>query len=401
MLSWTASLMPVRRAFLIVLTVCLAAFALLPMPGRSSSPERRQAVLRAKIDEKKQREGVLTSDISSYNARIRGVQGRIRTLQNRQNQLGAALAELEGRRRRIADQLERARDRLARLRAQLALARKVLARRLVEMYKRPEPDLLTVALEANGFNDLLESAAFLERITRQDNATISRVRSLKTRSTRQAGDLKELEAAAASAVKTVAARRDEVAAVKGKLVSSRTELQGARDGRSALLARVRTSRRALEGDLRRVQAEVQAKLRAAQPTAFRPTAGGGPIRRGSGSLIWPVNGSIISPFGMRWGRLHAGVDIPEPTGTPIRAADGGRVVLAGWTGGYGNYTCIQHTATLSTCYAHQSAINVSVGQSVEQAQVIGAVGNTGHSFGSHLHFEVRINGSPVDPVPYL
>jgi murein DD-endopeptidase MepM/ murein hydrolase activator NlpD len=127
----------------------------------------------------------------------------------------------------------------------------------------------------------------------------------------------------------------------------------------------------------------------------------GPIRQGGGGYIWPVNGPVVSPFGQRWGRLHAGVDIAAPAGTPIRAAASGSVAMAGWTGGYGQYTCIQHGGGVATCYAHQSSIGVSVGQSVKQGQVIGAVGCTGHCFGDHLHFEVRIGGSPVDPMGYL
>jgi murein DD-endopeptidase MepM/ murein hydrolase activator NlpD len=127
----------------------------------------------------------------------------------------------------------------------------------------------------------------------------------------------------------------------------------------------------------------------------------GPIRRGSGRFIWPVNGTFTSPFGMRWGRLHAGIDIAAPSGTGIRAADSGTVQIASWYGGYGNYTCIGHGGGISTCYGHQSSIGVSVGQNVSQGQVIGACGSTGNSTGPHLHFEVRINGSPVDPMGYL
>ncbi len=104
---------------------------------------------------------------------------------------------------------------------------------------------------------------------------------------------------------------------------------------------------------------------------------------------------------MRWGRLHAGIDIGAAEGTPIRAADSGKVVLLGWTGGYGNYTCVQHSASMATCYAHQSRYGTSMGANVSKGQVIGYVGNTGNSFGAHLHFEVRINGSPVDPMGYL
>jgi murein DD-endopeptidase MepM/ murein hydrolase activator NlpD len=127
----------------------------------------------------------------------------------------------------------------------------------------------------------------------------------------------------------------------------------------------------------------------------------GPIRRGSGDLIYPINGQFTSPFGQRWGRLHAGIDLAAATGTPIRAAASGRVILAAPTGGYGNYTCIDHGKSISTCYAHQSRFGTTRGATVKQGEVMGYVGNTGHSFGAHLHFEVRINGRPVDPMGYL
>ena len=122
---------------------------------------------------------------------------------------------------------------------------------------------------------------------------------------------------------------------------------------------------------------------------------------GTGQLNWPVRGTLTSPFGQRWGRLHAGIDIGAGTGTPIRAADSGRVAIAGWVGGYGQMTCIQHTARLSTCYAHQSVIGVRKGSGVHQGDVIGRVGCTGHCYGPHLHFEVRVNGVARNPMGYL
>ena len=132
------------------------------------------------------------------------------------------------------------------------------------------------------------------------------------------------------------------------------------------------------------------------PATFPP----GPIQGGSPGFIWPVNGSVVSPFGMRWGRMHEGVDIAVPAGTPIRAAKAGAIALAAPTGGYGNYTCVNHGGGLSTCYAHQSSFAITSG-SVDQGDVIGYVGCTGHCFGDHLHFEVRINGAAVDPMGYL
>ena len=391
-----------RTAFAVAITLGLSAFVLSPMPGHGASLERRADILKAKIKEKRAKEGVLTTDISRYNNRIRALQGRIRGLQERQNRIQATLEEKRRELQEIRDDLEKARDELVELRQLLGIAEKTLSARLVQMYKDGDPDALTVILEADGFTDLLERAEFLDRLTDQNNRIIGRVRSLKARWTAQANKLKKLERGAESAAKAIAARRNEVAAVKGKLVGSRAEIQGARDGRAAILSRVRETRKRLEGDLQAVQAEVQAKLRAAQGNAFTPAqGGGGPIRRGSGRFIWPVNGPVVSPFGPRWGRLHAGVDIAAPGGTPIRAADSGQVVIAGWVGGYGNYVCIQHTGSLSSCYAHQPGVQVSVGQGVSQGQVIGAVGCTGHCFGDHLHFEARINGSPVDPMGYL
>src|SRR5205807_513332 len=192
---------------------------------------------------------------------------------------------------------------------------------------------------------------------------ITRVRTLKTQTTRQANQLAKLQKLQKAAALAIEARRNQVAAVKGKLVSSRTDLQTARDGRQAVLARVQSSRHELEGNLSKMQAQVQAELTAAQTSV---PVGAGPIRQGSGQLIWPVNGPITSPFCERrpWEACHPGIDIGVPSGTPIRAAASGRVSIAGWVGGYGNYTCIQHTATLSTCYGHQERILVHVGQGV-------------------------------------
>jgi murein DD-endopeptidase MepM/ murein hydrolase activator NlpD len=156
-------------------------------------------------------------------------------------------------------------------------------------------------------------------------------------------------------------------------------------------------------DLRQQEAARAAKVQAAQ-SAGGSSVAAAPIKRGSGNFIFPVNGPITSGFGMRWGRLHAGIDISAGEGTPIRAAASGTVSLMqpeSGSGGYGNYTCIAHGGAISTCYAHQSRFGTSSGASVSQGQVIGYVGNTGHSFGAHLHFEVRVNGSPVDPMGYL
>jgi murein DD-endopeptidase MepM/ murein hydrolase activator NlpD len=387
-----------RRAFQVSITLALMAFVLLPMPGHTSSIDNRIAVVKRKIAAKRATEGVLTSTITRYNRRIQSLQGQIRGLQDRQNQISQSLQEKQAELYSTQNKLEKARDRLAKLKIYLSHSQKVLADRLVQMYKDGDPDVLTVILDSNGFADMLEQTQFLERITDQDNRIITRVRELKAQTTKQTNQLVALQKREKAAAAAIAARRNAVVAVKGKLVSSRGDLQSVRNGRRAVLSRVQSSRHRLEGDLSKMQAVVAARLRAAQGVPYA-----GPIRRGSGAMIWPVNGPITSPFCERraWESCHPGIDIGVPSGTPIRAADSGRVAIAGWTGGYGNYTCIQHTASLSSCYGHQSAIHVSVGQNVSQGQVIGLVGCTGLCFGAHLHFEVRINGAVTNPLNYL
>ena len=252
-------------------------------------------------------------------------------------------------------------------------------------------------LEADGFNDLLERTDFLERISDQDGAVIRKVRVLKARAEKAERELAGLERKRQLAAETILRRRDDIAASRDRLATAQGDLRSARNGRRTILTRVRSIRQEGEEDLQAMEAQ-QSKIRSQLSGA--PSAG--PVKKGSGRMIWPVNGTITGSFGeARPGHMHAGLDIAAPGGTPIRAADSGKVAIAGVVGGYGNYTCIQHGGGLSTCYGHQSRIGVSVGQSVSQGQVIGAVGNTGHSSGNHLHFEVRVGGSPVSPLGYL
>jgi murein DD-endopeptidase MepM/ murein hydrolase activator NlpD len=388
-----------KKLFWLPLLMAVAAYVLLPLPGEGASLPSKIAKKRAEVESKKRKEGVLTQDVQRYNNRIRGLQGEIRGTQRRlvtvQTELDDAREELLA----VRDDLEVARDRLARARSELKAGRAALADRLVELYKADQPDALTVVLEADGFADLLERTEFLERISDQDREIVARVKVLKARAEKSEGLLAKLEQRKQTAAVTILRRRDDIASTRDRLASAQGQLRTQRNGRRTVLASVRKSRIAAQEDLAAME-RAQAGIRNSLAGAGSPGSFGG-IKRGSGRLIYPVNGTFTSPFGMRWGRLHAGIDISAPTGTPIRAADSGRVAIAGWTGGYGQYTCIQHTGSMSTCYGHQSRIGVSSGQGVRQGQVIGAVGNTGNSTGPHLHFEVRINGNPVDPMGYL
>lgn len=374
-------------------TLVLATTALyLALPIGSNA--KSAAELQQDIARKRAKEGVLTTQIQSMGSKIKGLRKRIDRLQSRQNQIQADLDRKEARRHRIATDLERTRKRLARLKKRLEHAKTVLSARIVAVYKAGEPDILTVALQSEGFAQMVERAVYLREVAKQDQRIILTVTRLKGETKRETVKLAALEREAAQLVAQVRERRNQVAGAKGLLANRRGDLASAVSSRKSTLASVSSSRRHDEEDLAAMQQSsntVQGYLNGSP----------GPIKHGTGRFIYPINGTFTSPFGMRWGRLHAGIDLAAPSGTPIRAADGGTVRYAGWMSGYGNYTCIQHSGSLSTCYAHQSSIGVSNGQSVSQGDVIGAVGNTGHSFGAHLHFEVRVNGSPVDPMGYL
>jgi len=171
--------------------------------------------------------------------------------------------------------------------------------------------------------------------------------------------------------------------------ASMLDVDGRRGGEINELASDDEARHDLAA-LERENARIEAALRG---------LGGSGI--GTGELIWPVRGPITSRFGPRGGRLHAGLDIGVGTGTPVRAADAGRVVISGWQGGYGNFVCLQHTRRLTTCYGHNSRLGVRRGDRVRKGGVIARSGSTGNSTGPHVHFETRLNGRAVDPLRFL
>jgi murein DD-endopeptidase MepM/ murein hydrolase activator NlpD len=400
--------MPRIRLLLVVLALPLVLWAALPLVS-AAGPQASISSLQNRIDAKRQRLArvhghahVLTSDISALTHRIDTLQGSVDTLQHRQDTIEA---DLNVKQRQLADtqtQLRAARAQLALARARLAHGRKVLAARLVALYKSDQPDIITVVLNAKGFEQLLENSAYLRRIGAQDRAIITAVKTAKAQATSATQRLGTLEAGQQRITTQIADHRNAVARVRLAVQSHQDSIAGVRADKRALLHRVNQQAGKISEDIsamQRQQSTIAAKLNGAG-------AGGGvapgPIR-GGGKFIWPVNGPITSPFCERraWEACHPGIDIGVPSGTPIRAAGTGTVAIAGWVSGYGNYTCINHGGGFSTCYGHQSRIEVSVGQQVTVGQVIGLSGCTGLCFGPHVHFEVRINGAVTNPVNYL
>jgi len=398
------------RVLLAAVALPLALWASLPLVSSGATPQAELNSLQSRIDAarkkigaKKGTERMLSSQIAGYQRRIGRLQAKIGTLASRQDIIQADLdikrAELE----RLRSDLRSERARLVRLRSRLDETRRVLRSRLVEIFKAGKPDLVTVILNSDGFADLLERSEFIARISDQDRRIVTLVSAARVDAVRSEKRLSRLEDRQQVVTEVVQKRRDEIAAIKMQLIGTRVGYSRTKAGKDAALDKTRSDRANLQDHIESLEAASN-KITGQLNQAQQQNAGDLPIRKGNGSMIYPINAPLSSPFGPRWGRLHAGIDLSAAEGTPIRAADGGKVVLmqgTGASGGYGNYTCVQHTATMSTCYAHQSRFGTSTGANVSQGQVIGYVGNTGNSFGAHLHFEVRINGSPVNPLNYL
>lgn len=369
---------------------CAAALTL-ALAGGSAMAQDLESQLDAKesqLEVARDQQGVLTSELQSMSEEIARLEGEVATLRNREAMVEQQLAETQAR-------LELEVAQLKRLRVRLERSEEVLAERLVAIYKSDEPDALTVLLDSDGFDDLVNRYDYLTRIQDQDSLIVGRVRDLRN----QTHEIVERVRAARD---ELAAKEAELERTRVQLESREAELEGLRDRKAAALEQVKARAQQLEGDISGLEDKIQAQLQAAQAsTTSSDPLPAGPIQSAGSGWIWPVNGTLTSPFGYRWGRLHAGIDISVPEGTPIRAAKSGSVVLAAYTGGYGNYTCVDHGGGVSSCYAHQSGFAASAGESVSQGDVIGYSGNTGNSTGPHLHFEIRVNGQPVDPLGYL
>ena len=339
--------------------------------------ERKLEATQSKLDKVESREGVLSSKIERESNTLDRLQGEVSDLRSREAVVAQELAEKQG-------ELEQAQERLAVLKAHLRRSIVILEERLIEIYKAGEPDMVTVLLHSSGFDELVARADYLQALEDRDSSIVDRVRDLRNEMQQTVDEIK-------AARDAIAARKQELERTRAALEQRSAALATARAAHKSTLEDVRDLRHDLEGDLTAISNKIAEQL------SELPA---GPIRPGEAGFIWPVNGPVVSGFGMRWGRMHEGVDIAVPAGTPILAAKSGNIVLAGYTGGYGNYTCIDHGGGLSTCYAHQSSY-VRTSGFVSQGTVIGHVGCTGHCFGDHLHFEVRINGQAVDPLGYL
>jgi len=361
--------------------------------------DARIDALRTDIAQAGAREGVLTSQLSAVTAELRTAQTRVAEQQ-------AQLADLERELGAARVQLHRANvlvaEKTAFLRfeqGQEQIARRRLEQRLRDLYKHERPDALSVLLSATSFSQLLDDVDYSRRVGQQDRRIAAAVTRARAAAARARLDATRARARVATLARELAARVRDAAAARDRLAASRDTVAAARGVKADALASAREDKQAYLDEVRALEAQsaaLAARIRAAQASSGFQPPGGAP-----GALAWPVSGPVTSPFGMRWGRMHEGIDIAVPSSTPVHAAAAGRVVYAGWLSGYGNLVVLDHGGGLSTAYGHNTSVSVSVGQDVAAGEVIAASGSTGHSTGPHVHFEVRVNGEPVDPLGYL
>jgi len=398
----TPALAAIAFALLLGGALIVSAFDYSPVAGATTRSRLESA--QAKLDKSEEREGVLTTTLSRFDDRIAGLERRTAALRGREaavgEELAARQAELEG----AEAAVEQARGHLEVVRGRLKRALIVLRDRLVAIYENGSPDIVSILVSSGDVSELAATSEYVARIQAADEAVVDRVRALRDQARRTTQRLRGAAEQIEAARDQIAAREHDLTQARAFLEARQGELAATRADRRHALDRVEVEADHFGADVQALQQKIAEEI--TQASSSVPLPAGSPPQGGvsTNGLIWPVEGVITSGFGPRWGSFHPGLDIGVPEGTPIEAAAAGTVVLMqseAESGGYGNYTCIDHGGGLSTCYAHQSSFATSLGATVGQGEVIGYSGNTGMSTGPHLHFEVRVNGEPQDPLGYL
>ena len=387
--------------------VGLAAALVAAGPAAADDPadekaavDARIAALQADIAEANAQEGVLTSQLSAVVAELEDAQAAVETAEASVSALETELSSERARLDRLTALLAKQTRRLERLQAEYTTAVGILEARVRTAYIDEPPDMLAFLVSASSFDDLIDNVEFLERIGEQDQRVARQVERAKARAAAERQATIGTRRLQAAAVSVIAARTDEARAARDRLADDRDRLSTVESLKQSSLASTRETREEFVSEAESLAAE-SAALAAQIKAAQGGTGSSGTGQPSAAGLIWPCDGVVTSGFGVRWGRMHEGIDIGCAYGAPNRAAAAGTVIYAGRLGGYGNLVVIDHGNGLSTAYAHASSILVSVGQRVSQGETVSLVGSTGHSTGPHLHFEVRINGVAVDPLLYL
>ena len=341
----------------------------------------------------------VSTDIENLDAKIQVTSAKISTLESEIVRLNKDIAENQ--------------EKLEEAQVNLSENTDALRMRLREMYKRGNVNYLEVILNSRDIEELLRNNEIISSIARADRELIEFIQE-------QIDTIKETE-------ERLQIDKAKVSASKAAVENERQSYQAAVDAKNnymkvlesnldlykAEFEKAQANWDSLDAEIVRLQKQISEQKKAEEAAARRATRVHSNISVSSGprngqSYTWPLPGhySISSPFGYRmhpilgYSKFHSGVDIPAPSGTPIVAAKSGTVIMSQLMSGYGNVVMVDHGDTV-TVYAHCSALNVGVGESVKAGDVIAFVGSTGLSTGAHLHFEVRVNGSPVNPLGYV
>lgn len=371
-----------------------------------------------KIEQQQQKIRDVHARLREERGSLRGAQHKVGTIAQQLAQTNTNIAAVNGRLAELNARITSTGRKLAWTRLELVAARKTLQRhsdalkrRLVNAYEHNDLGYLDVLLESRSFADFIERWNDIGFIVKANETTIRERRAAEAHVAGVETSLVSTQAALAQQqgqADREHAALDALAGERRNLLSAAQADQNRAQSEVVQYEEITAAEEAaLETLIRQKQAEEEARREAerrARQLAGEPVA---PLGGAPGSVMWPVSGPISSGFGMRnhpvFGRfiMHAGIDIAAAQGTTIAAAAAGRIILAQSAGNCGNMITIDHGGGMATNYCHLSQIFVGVGQDVARGQAIGAVGMTGDATGPHLHFEVRIDGKPVDPLGYL
>ena len=378
----------------------LAALALGLVPAvAAAAPQGTLEQTRAQITAAKEHKASLTDQIAALDGRLGAIDDQLARLGDQIDAVGEKLATTSRKLDLLREQLRLKRLELDKAEKKLALEQDYFEQRIVITYKTSELTYVDVMLESTSFEDLITRVSVVRDFIAGDNDFVGRLQTTRDTVEAEKQSIAGKESAVHAVVADLQRQSDELAALHAA--------QAAQQAASlALLKQKNGTLSSVESDLALLERQEDQLLAesAALSGVINGSSGGG---GGTGSLAWPVSGPVTSSFGWRihpilgYKKFHTGIDIGASYGVPIHAADSGTVIYATWMGGYGNVIIIDHGRGISTLYAHQSSLAVGVGAKVSRGQVIGYVGSTGFSTGAHLHFEVRLNGNPVDPMAYL
>jgi murein DD-endopeptidase MepM/ murein hydrolase activator NlpD len=393
----------IRRAAVAVAVALVAAGG---PPASAADPElekveRRLDQRQEQLEEAKDESRDVRGELSAAQQHRQGLTAEVRLLQADLAAAQARLAEVEAALEVARHELELWTMRLERARADLLAQQDVLNAKAATAYKLGPAAYAEAVFGADDLGALADRTFYVERVLTIDADLLAGVRvSRELVATRQ-DRIGVYEDNVAERFRAVRRHTERIAAMKARQESLLEQIDLEIEYTAEALDDLNSARERYEEAVAQLEAE------SAQIQGLIQGSGSTGAGNYGGELFWPTNGPIVSGFGYRthpvYGttRFHSGVDIDGACGQAIFAAEDGTVLSAGYNGGYGNATVVDHGDGLSTLYGHQSSIGVSSGQKVSRGQQIGLVGTTGLSTGCHLHFEVRINGEPVDPVPYL